>query len=74
LVCWTQTLLLDRDLALARPPTLRYRLWHVAARIARHGGPSSAWTPTGPGPPRCRDQMNCSVLLMQPIFPHSECL
>lgn len=37
LVCWTQTLLLVGDLALARPPTLRYRLWHVAARIARHG-------------------------------------
>jgi hypothetical protein len=37
LVCWTQTLLLTGDLALARPPTLRYRIWHVAARIARHG-------------------------------------
>ena len=36
LVCWTQTLLLSGDLALARPPTLRYRLWHTAARIARH--------------------------------------
>lgn len=36
LVCWVQTLLLDGELALARPPTLRYRLWHVAARIARH--------------------------------------
>ncbi|MBA2276840.1 MAG: transposase, partial [Chloroflexia bacterium] len=29
--------LLDGDLALARPQTLRYRLWHVAARIAHHG-------------------------------------
>jgi hypothetical protein len=37
LVCWVQTLLLDGDLALARPQTLRYRLWHVAARIAHHG-------------------------------------
>jgi hypothetical protein len=37
LVCWVQTLLLDGELALARPPTLRYRLWHVAARIASHG-------------------------------------
>ena len=36
LVCWTQTLLLDGELALARPPTLRYRLWHVAARVAHH--------------------------------------
>jgi DDE family transposase len=37
LVCWVQTLLLDGDLALARPATLRYRLWHTAARIASHG-------------------------------------
>jgi hypothetical protein len=37
LVCWTQTLLLTGPLALARPPTLRYRLWHTAARITRHG-------------------------------------
>lgn len=37
LVCWTQTLLLTGALALARPATLRYRIWHVAARIARHG-------------------------------------
>ena len=36
LVCWVQTLLLDGDLALARPDTLRYRLWHAAARIAHH--------------------------------------
>lgn len=36
-VCWVQTLLLDGDLAVARPPTLRYRLWHTAARVARHG-------------------------------------
>jgi Transposase DDE domain group 1 len=37
LVCWVQTLLLDGELALARPPTLRYQLWHTAARVARHG-------------------------------------
>lgn len=37
LVCWTQTLLLVGDLALSRPPTLRCRIWHTAARIARHG-------------------------------------
>jgi hypothetical protein len=34
--CWTQTLLLDGDLAAAEPKTLRYRLWHVAARSVRH--------------------------------------
>jgi hypothetical protein len=36
LLCWTQALLLDGTLALAEPKTLRYRLLHVAARIARH--------------------------------------
>jgi len=35
LVCWTQTLLLDGDLAKAEPKKLRYRLLHVAARITR---------------------------------------
>jgi hypothetical protein len=36
LIVWTQALLLDGDLAVAEPKTLRYRLWHVAARIVRH--------------------------------------
>jgi hypothetical protein len=36
LVAWTQTLLLDGELAVAEPKTLRYRLWHVAGRITRH--------------------------------------
>jgi Transposase DDE domain group 1 len=36
LVCWAQALLLDGDLAVAEPKTLRYRLLHVAARIVRH--------------------------------------
>ena len=36
LVAWAQTLLLDGDLAVAEPKTLRYRLWHVAGRIIRH--------------------------------------
>lgn len=35
LTVWTQALLLDGDLAVAEPKTLRYRLWHVAARIVR---------------------------------------
>jgi Transposase DDE domain group 1 len=35
LVAWTQTTLLDGDLARAEPTTLRYRLLHVAARITR---------------------------------------
>lgn len=37
LLAWTRTLLLDGDLAKAEPKKLRYRLLHVAARIARSG-------------------------------------
>jgi hypothetical protein len=33
---WAQMLLLDGELRLAEPKALRYRLWHVAARIVRH--------------------------------------
>jgi hypothetical protein len=35
LITWTQHLLLEGELAKAEPKTLRYRLLHVAARIAR---------------------------------------
>lgn len=35
LLAWTQTTLLDSELATAEPTTLRYRLLHVAARITR---------------------------------------
>jgi hypothetical protein len=35
LIAWTQTTLLEGELAHAEPATLRYRLLHVAARIAR---------------------------------------
>jgi len=37
LIVWTQTLLLDGELAKAEPKRLRYRLLHVAARVAFHG-------------------------------------
>lgn len=36
LLAWSQQLLLTGDLARAEPETLRYRLWHTAAKIARH--------------------------------------
>jgi hypothetical protein len=36
LVGWAQALLLDGELAVAEPKTLRYRLWHTAGRISRH--------------------------------------
>jgi DDE family transposase len=36
LTCWLQALLLEGDLAVAEPKTLRYRLLHVAARVVRH--------------------------------------
>jgi hypothetical protein len=35
LIAWTQTILLDGELARCEPKTLRYRLLHVAARITR---------------------------------------
>jgi len=37
LITWTQTLLLTGELAKAEPKRLRYRLLHVAARLAFHG-------------------------------------
>jgi hypothetical protein len=37
LVAWCQALLLDGELRVAEPKTLRYRLFHVAARVVRHG-------------------------------------
>ena len=36
LICWTQRLLLTGELAKAEPKRLRYRLLHVAARLAFH--------------------------------------
>jgi hypothetical protein len=36
LIVWTQTLLLDGELAKAEPKRLRYRLLHVAGRLAFH--------------------------------------
>ncbi len=37
LIAWTQTLMLEGQLARAEPKRLRYRLLHVAARLAFHG-------------------------------------
>jgi hypothetical protein len=37
LIVWTQALLLDGELQKAEPKRLRYRLLHVAARLAFHG-------------------------------------
>src|SRR3954452_633806 len=37
LIVWTQAVLLDGELATAEPKRLRYRLLHVAARLAFHG-------------------------------------
>jgi hypothetical protein len=36
LIAWSQALLLTGDLKRAEPATLRYRLWHTAARLSRH--------------------------------------
>lgn len=37
LLVWTQTLLLDGELATAEPKRIRYQLLHVAGRLAFHG-------------------------------------
>ena len=37
LIVWARTLLLDRELQKAEPKRLRYRLLHVAARLAFAG-------------------------------------
>jgi DDE family transposase len=37
LIVWTQALTLDGELAKAEPKRLRYRLLHVAGRLAFHG-------------------------------------
>jgi hypothetical protein len=36
LIVWTQALLLSGQLAIAEPKRLRYRLFHVAGRLAFH--------------------------------------
>ena len=36
LIAWTQTILLDGELAKAEPKKLRYRLLHTAARLTFH--------------------------------------
>ena len=65
LLAWTQTTLLEGELAVAEPATLRYRLLHVAARITRGQRRlfSSASTPLGPGavtwPPRSHASTPC---------------
>jgi hypothetical protein len=41
LVAWAQVLLLNGELAGAEPKTPRNRLWHQAARVARHAAESS---------------------------------
>jgi len=36
LTAWAQALLLDGKHAVCEPKRLRYRLWHVAAKLSRH--------------------------------------
>ncbi len=50
LIAWTQRLLLTGELAKTEPKRLRYRLLHVAARLAFHARPRRcACRPPGPG-------------------------
>ena len=48
LLCWAQVLLLDGDLKVAEPKTLRYRLLHLAARVVSY---QTAITPNRPPSP-----------------------
>jgi hypothetical protein len=64
LTCWAQTLLLSGELRVAEPKTLRYRLWHTAARVSATPAPSScACSAPGHGRPswrpRSRDCGRC---------------
>lgn len=53
LIVWTQALLLDGELAKAEPKRLRYRLLHVAGRLAfSAAAPTCTSNTTGRGPPR----------------------
>jgi Transposase DDE domain group 1 len=47
LIVWTQALLLVGDLAKAEPKRLRYRLFHVAARLAFSGRRGKLHLPAG---------------------------
>jgi Transposase DDE domain group 1 len=53
LLAWTQTMLLDGDLAKAEPKTLRYRLLHAAARLTR--GQRKTWIRVQASWPWARD-------------------
>jgi hypothetical protein len=52
LLVWTQRLLLTGELARAEPKRLRYRLLHVAARLAFHARKATLRTPLA-NAPRC---------------------
>jgi hypothetical protein len=61
LIIWTQALLLDGELGKAEPKRLRYRVFHVAARLAFSGhARSSTCTTPGPGPPSSRQHSSGS--------------
>jgi hypothetical protein len=46
LIVWTQALCLDKELAIAEPKRLRYRLLHIAARLAFSGRQAKLHLPT----------------------------
>jgi hypothetical protein len=46
LLVWTQALALDGELARAEPKRLRYRLLHIAARLAFSGRQAKLHLPT----------------------------
>ena len=61
LIVWTQALVLDGELAKSEPKRLRYRLLHVAARLAFSGRRGAAPPPSlAPGPKRSRPRSRSS--------------
>jgi hypothetical protein len=67
LLTWTQRLLLTGELARAEPKRLRYRLLHVAARLAFHAAkPRYASMPPGPGPPRSSPRTHAPARFPRP--------
>ena len=61
LIVWTQALVLDGELAKAEPKRLRYRLLHVAARLAfPAAAPSCTSRTPGPGPPNSKPRLRNS--------------
>ena len=82
LIAWTKALCLDGELARCEPKRLRYRLLHLAGRLAVHArqtnlhptatGPGHAsWPPPSRARPRCRHRRANAPHHPKPTAPRS---